>query len=329
MSGQTPSDSIFEGFSEYNEEADGTSGWRRQYKLWKETISEQWSTLTDDPLVVFGMVTISFFGLVAIFAPYIAPHEPVERLYTDSGLIAQWAEPHWLGGEGGYILGTTAEGYPIFSQLVHGARPALIVGLVAAVFTAGFGSAVALIAGYYGGYVDDVLMRIVDVAYGLPLLPTVILMVAMLGPSYINVIIAVILLQWRSSARVIRSQVLSLRERPFVKSAKVAGASDWRIITRHIAPNILPLTFLYGAFAIAWAILTEAGVAFLGLGDPSQISWGTMLQSAHTYSAYTFGAWWWFVPPGVCIALVVVSGFLIGRGYEEITNPKLQQKGSS
>lgn len=329
MAQETPSDSIFDGLEEYAEETEDISKWKRQYRLWKETLTEQWGMLTDDSLVVFGMVTITFFSFVALIAPFVAPYGPVERLYLDDVMIAQWVEPYWLGGEGSYLLGTTAEGYDIFSQLVYGSRPALIVGLTAAVFTAGFGTTVALVAGYYGGYVDDFLMRVVDVAYGMPLLPTVILMVAMLGPSYVNVIIAVVLLQWRSSARVIRSQVLSIRERPFVKSAQVAGASDWRIITRHIAPNILPLTFLYGAFAIAWAILTEAGVSFLGLGDPSQVSWGTMLQSAHTYNAMTHGTWWWFLPPGVCIALVVISGFLIGRGYEEITNPKLQKKGDS
>jgi peptide/nickel transport system permease protein len=149
-------------------------------------------------------------------------------------------------------------------------------------------------------------------------------LVTVLGASLENIILAFILLQWRTSARVIRSLVLSLRERSFVKAAKVAGASNWRIISRHIAPNVLPMSFLYGAFAIAWAILAEAGVSFLGLGDPNSVSWGVMLQGARVYSAMAEGTWWWFVPPGICIALVVISGFLIGRGYEEIVNPELQ-----
>lgn len=322
MSQRDQTSDIFGNLEGYGE-TDETSERRRSARLWAETLSEQWGLLREDRLVVFGMVTITFFGLVAMFAPFLAPNPPTERLW-DGGMIMQWDRPFWYGGEGDYLLGTTAEGYDIFSQLIYGARPALIVGLAAAVFTAGLGTTVALVAGYYGGRVDDVLMRIVDIAYGLPLLPTVILMVAMLGPSFVNVILAVVLLQWRSSARVIRSQVLSLRERPFVQAAKVTGASDWRIITRHIAPNVLPLTFLYGAFAIAWGILTEAGVSFIGLGDTSQVSWGTMLQSAHTYNALTHQTWWWFVPPGICIALVVISGFLIGRGYEEVTNPALR-----
>ena len=317
--------SIFADIEEYDSDDEEFSRWGRNLRLWRETVADQWSLLVQDRLVVAAMATIGFFAFVAVFAPYLAPNGPTERLYQDDGvLIAKWVEPAFLGGEGGYVLGTTAEGYGIFSQLIYGARPALVVGFIAAVMTVGIGTMVGLTAGYYGGYVDDTLMRLVDFVYGLPLLPTAIVLVTLLGPGLDSIIIAFVLLQWRTSARVIRSLVLSLRERSFVKAAKVSGASDWRIISRHIAPNVLPMSFLYGAFAIAWSILTEAGVSFLGLGDPNSVSWGVMLQSARVYSAMTEGTWWWFVPPGVCIALVVISGFLIGRGYEEIVNPELQ-----
>ena len=316
--------SIFADIEEYEDEEE-MSPWRRNLRLWRDTLSEQWSLLIQDRLVVAAMGTIGFFSLVAVLAPYLAPHDPLERMYGPNGIVIQkWVKPSFLGGEGDFILGTTAAGYDIFSQLIYGARPALIVGFVAAVMTVGIGTMIGLVAGYYGGYVDDALMRLVDFVYGLPLLPTVIVLVTVLGASLENIILAFILLQWRTSARVIRSLVLSLRERSFVKAAKVAGASNWRIISRHIAPNVLPMSFLYGAFAIAWAILAEAGVSFLGLGDPNSVSWGVMLQGARVYSAMSEGTWWWFVPPGICIALVVISGFLIGRGYEEIVNPELQ-----
>lgn len=309
-----------------NTSSEDVDRWKRTAWLWSETLREHWGKLTDELSVKLSMVTVAAFVLVAIFAPYIATHSPLKRQYQgdDEILIVKWAEPSILGGDGGYILGTTAEGFDIFSQLVYGTRAALMVGIIAAVFTAGIGTLVGLVAGYYGGKVDDALMRLVDFLYGMPMLPTVIVLVAVLGPSLWNIIFALIILQWRSTARVIRSQALSLRERPFVKAAEVAGASDWHIISRHLAPNVLPLTFLYGSFAIAWAILTEAGVSFIGLGDPNTVSWGTMLQASRAYSALQFGAWWWFVPPGICIGLLVISGFLIGRGYEEITNPKLQ-----
>ena len=300
--------------------------WRRNVRLWRETLAEQWRMLTDDLMVRLAMLTIGFFMVVAVFAPVIAPYPPLQRQYEGDAeiIIDKWAEPSVISAESDYILGTTAEGFDIFSQLVYGSRAALLVGLIAAVFTAGIGTLVGLTAGYYGGKIDDTLMRIVDFLYGMPLLPTVIVLVALLGPSLWNIILAIIILQWRSTARVIRSQALSLRERPFVKAAQVAGASDWHIISRHLAPNVLPLSFLYGAFAIAWAILAEAGVSFIGLGDPDTVSWGTMLQSSRAYSALSSGEWWWFVPPGICIGLVVISGFLIGRGYEEITNPELR-----
>ena len=300
--------------------------WQRTARLWRETLQDHWAQLTDELSVKLSMLTVTFFVFVAIFAPFIATHGPLTRQYqtADEILIQKWAEPSILGANSGHILGTTAEGFDIFSQLVYGTRAALLVGIIAAVFTAGIGTMVGLVAGYYGGKVDDALMRLVDFLYGMPMLPTVIILVALLGPNLWNIIFAVIILQWRSTARVIRSQALSLRERPFVKAAQVAGASDWHIISRHLAPNVLPMSFLYGSFAIAWAILTEAGVSFIGLGDPNTVSWGTMLQASRAYSALQFGAWWWFVPPGVCIGLLVISGFLIGRGYEEITNPKLQ-----
>ena len=317
--------SLFAELEEQRTAGERSERWKRVGARWRDTLVEQWGILTDDVLVVAAMGVLGFFTLVALFVPYIAPFEPTERQYVDGGaLIAQWKKPGLLGGPDQFILGTTAQGYDIFSQLVYGTRPALLVGFVAAFLTVGIGTSLGLIAGYYGGYVDDALMRLVDFAYGLPLLPTVVVFVSIIGPGFVNVLFAIILLQWRASARVIRSQVLSLRERPFVRAARVAGASDWRIITRHIAPNVVPLSFLYGAFAVGWAILTEAGASFLGMGDPNQVSWGTMLQSARAYSALSEGTWWWFVPPGICIALVVISGFLIGRGYEEVVNPELQ-----
>jgi peptide/nickel transport system permease protein len=325
MGTQEQQSSIFAGIDEERGEGEEINKWERTFRLWSESLREQWSILTDELSVRLAMLTITFFALVAIFAPVLAPYDPLTRQYQDGGiLIAKSLEPSLLGADNSYLLGTTETGYPILSQLIYGTRAALLVGGLAAIFTAGIGTLVGLVAGYFGGWTDDLLMRVVDFLYGMPLLPTVIILVALLGPSLWNIILAVVILQWRSTARVIRSQALSLRERPFVKAAQVAGASDWYIISRHLAPNVLPLSFLYGSFAIAWAILTEAGVSFIGLGDPNTVSWGTMLQSARAYSALQFGQWWWFVPPGICIGLLVISGFLIGRGYEEITNPKLQ-----
>ena len=206
-----------------------------------------------------------------------------------------------------------------------GTKTALLVGVTAAIVVVAIGTLIGLFSGYFGGWPETILMRLADIALGIPFLPFVIVLAAFLGPSTWNVVIAVALLLWPNTARVIRSQVLTLRERAYVEAARVTGASDARILFTHIAPNILPLSALYGSVAIGWAILTEAAVSFLGFGDPNRISWGFMLQDAFQSQALSRGAWHWFVPPGLCIVLIVVAGFFISRGAEDVLFPKLRE----
>lgn len=272
--------------------------------------------LRREPLGLIGIVIMAFIILVAIFAPQIAPYDPQETNYGSS-----FSSP---GPD--HLLGTDNAGRDIFSRLIYGTRPALQIGLISAVTVAFIGMNVGLIAGYYGGYVDDALMRLVDFAYGIPFTPFIIVLVALWEPSRWTIVAAITLLLWRQTARVVRSHVLNLKEKPFIKSARTIGASDRRIIYRHIAPNVLPLVFLYGSFAIAWAILTEAAISYLGFGDPTAVTWGQMLQSAQQSQALARDAWWWFTMPGMAIMLTVISAFLIGRGYEEQLNPELQEQ---
>jgi peptide/nickel transport system permease protein len=274
-----------------------------------------------DPFALIGLAIYAAFILVAILADSLATHDPTEILYTAAYDLASDRRP----GEDGYILGTTALGRDIWSQLVYGSRSALLIGLTAAFMVALIGSIVGLVAGYFGGWVDTVLMRLADVAFGIPFLPFVIVLAAFLEPSIWNVVLAMALVLWRDTGRVIRSQVLTLRTRAYVEAARVCGSSDLKIVFRHIAPNILPLSFLYGSIAIGWAILTEASISFLGFGDPETISWGYMLQDAYASQALSTRAFYWFIPPGLCIILVVVAGFFISRGYEEILFPKLKE----
>lgn len=273
----------------------------------------------NDPFAVFGLSIYGLFVLTAIFADQIAPYDPTEILYTPDYMLAADLRP----GEDGHILGTTSLGRDIFSQIVHGSRSALLIGLTAAFMVAFIGSIVGVVSGYFRGWIDVLLMRLADIAFGIPFLPFVIVLAAFLQPSIWNVVIAMALVLWRDTARVIRSQVLTLRSRGYVDAARVAGSSDMKIILRHIAPNILPMSFLYGSIAIGWAILTEASISFLGFGDPRSISWGYMLQDAFASQALAKQAYYWFVPPGICIILVVSAGFFITRGYENILFPKL------
>lgn len=272
-----------------------------------------------DRMALAGLVIFIFFILVAVFAGLIAPNDPIEVIQED-GI--------WLANEKPserFFLGTTNLGRDIYSQLVYGARAALVVGFSAAIAVSVIGTVVGLIAGYYGGWVDTILMRLADIAFGIPFLPFIIVLSAFLRPSIWNVVLAMGALLWRDTSRVIRSQVLIIKEQAFVSAARVSGASNLRIIFTYIAPGILPLSFLYGSLAIGWAILTEASVSFLGFGDQNVISWGFMLQDAFNSQALSRGAFYWFVPPGLCIMLAVMAGFFIGRGYEEVLFPRLRR----
>lgn len=276
--------------------------------------------LRRDRFAMAGVVIYIVFIFMAIFGPALAPNDP-QMVMENDGI---WLTNQPPSAE--FPLGTTNVGRDIFSQLIYGARPALLVGISAAFMVAVVGTIIGLIAGFFGGRTDAILMRLTDIAFGIPFLPFVIVLVAFLGPSIWNIVLAMALLLWCDTARIIRSQVLTVRERTFVQAAKVSGASPWRTIFLYIAPNILSLSFLYGTLAIGWAILTEASVSFLGFGDPSVVSWGFMLQDAYVSQALARGAYYWFVPPGICIMLAVMGGFFIGRGYEELLFPRLRER---
>jgi len=271
-----------------------------------------------DKLSLFGVIILIFFIFIGLIGPYVAPYDPWYVCKDSKGLSLFITPP-----DGTHLLGTTAMGRDVFSQLLHGTRTALAVGFTAAFIVVFIGSNFGLLAGYYGGTIDSILMRITDVAYSIPFTPLVIVLISILKPNIWNFMFAISLLMWRAPARVIRSQVLSLSKRPFIKAARVSGASDLRIVFFHIAPNILPLVLLYLATNVAWSITAEAGVSFLGLGDPTMISWGSMLHLCYIKGAMRV-AWWWLWPPGICIILVTVSIYLIGHVFEEIANPRLR-----
>jgi peptide/nickel transport system permease protein len=223
-----------------------------------------------------------------------------------------------------HFFGTNNQGQDLFTQVIYGSRLALIIGGFSAFFTSFIGMNIGLVSGYYGGRIDEILMRITDIFLCIPFLPFALILVSLLGPSNWNVILVISLFLWRPTARVIRSQVLTIKQRPFILAAKAAGASDLRIMYRHITPNVLPLVYLYLAFGVAWGVMTEASLSFLGFGDPSTISWGMMLYTAFKSGAIR-EAWWWVIPPGVAISMLVVSSFLVTRAYEEVLNPRLSK----
>ncbi len=283
-------------------------------------LKEHYGIIATNKLSLLGFWIIVLFTLVAAFAPWIAPHEPWEMLFDSKGEFAALRAPSWE-----FPFGTTHLGYDLYSQLVLATRTTLLIGATSGFISIIIGANIGLIAGYYGGKVDEVLMRLTDILYGMPFLPFIIILIALFGRKLEFVILAIVLIIWRTSARVIRAQTIAIKQRQFIAMARARGASDLRIIYVHILPNVLPLLLLYAAFNIAWSIITEASASFLGFGDGETISWGGMLYELWL-SGKTRVAWWWFATPSVCIILLVTSLVFVSRAYEEVANPRLRKR---
>ncbi len=250
------------------------------------------------------------YGVEAIF------HGPANVFIPNLSLVLQ--------GTAFGLLGTDTAGSDLFAQDLYGARISLFVGLLAAFIGIFLGLLVGLLAGYKSGLTDEVLMRFTDMMLTVPALPLLLVLIGVLGPSLINIILIIGFLGWMGFARVIRSQILSLKERPFIEAARAAGAGTRHILTKHMFPNVVSLTYVNLALSVPAAILTEAALSFLGLGDPSSPSWGQILSRAQEDNALS--VWWWVVPPGIAIALVSLSFVLIGYALDELFNPKLRKR---
>ncbi len=269
-----------------------------------------------DHLGRLGAVLLLGTILFAIVGPIVFPFDPRAVGRTVSDILAPPSAEHWLG--------TDELGRDVFRQVLEGARISLLVGLAATALSMGVGSLVGIVAGYRTGITDSVLMRVTDFFLVLPALPLVIVLAALLGQSLVILMLVIGLTSWASTARIVRSQVLTLRERPFVARVRSLGASDLRIVRDHILGNVLPLILATTALVIAGSILAEATLAFLGLGDPTHVSWGTMLHFAFESGATGRGAWWYFLPPGVGIVAVVLGFILVGHALDRILDPRLR-----
>jgi peptide/nickel transport system permease protein len=224
------------------------------------------------------------------------------------------------------ILGVDHMGSDLWSQLIHGTRIALAIGLSSAFIAIVIGTTVGLSAGYFGGAIDEFLMRLADVLMSLPGLPVLIILGSLLGKSVVNIVIMLAIFSWMGIARLVRSQTLSLKERMFVEAARASGASGGYIMREHILPNVMPLIFANLVLRIPGAILTEASLSFLGLGDPRVPTWGRMLQNAKQFGAFTRLAWWWLVPPGLTLTFLSLAFVLIGNSVNEIYNPRYRER---
>jgi peptide/nickel transport system permease protein len=269
-----------------------------------------------NPMGVIGAAMLLVVVLVAVFAPWLAPYNPKERVdVTPADILAPPDAQH--------LLGRDDAGKDVLSQLIYGARVSLLVGFTASFMSMLIGTTVGLIAGYHGGRIGNLLMRFVDFLMVIPDLPLMLVIIAVMGRGLLNIILVIGLLGWTYTARLVRSQVLTVKERQFVLRARAVGASSSRLILRHIFPQVLPLVIAEAVLDISVAILAESSLAFLGLGDPTLISWGMMLNFAFE-RAISRQAWWFLLPPGFAIVWVSLSLILIGNTLDRIVNPRLR-----
>jgi peptide/nickel transport system permease protein len=271
-------------------------------------------------LPVLPLLILVPFVLIAVFADYIAPYDPTEPVPGMKIFIP----PAWMqGGDIRVLLGTDFQGRDVLSRLIFGARVSLIVGVMGTVVAGGIGTALGILAGYLGGWADQVIMRLTDAWLALPALVFAIFLATMVGPSMWNIIIILGLVYWTRYARVVRGEVLSLREREFVKLAEIAGASRTRVILRHILPNVLNSAMVLASLTIGVVIIAEASLSFLGVGvPPPEPAWGSMLADGR--SMLMVGAWWLTVLPGLCIMMVVLATQLLGDWLRVRLDPQLR-----
>lgn len=264
-----------------------------------------------------GILMILTVVIMAVFAPFIAPYNPYADIKVT--IMDIYAPP-----SAQHLFGTDDAGRDVLSNFIYGARVSLIVGFFASFISVVIGGVIGISSGFFGGKVELVLMRFTDIMLVIPDLPLAVVLVALTSPSLWNIIFVIGILGWTSTARLVRSQTLSVKERKFVLRAKAIGSGNAHIIRRHVFPLVLPLMVANSVLVISLAILEESTLSFLGLGDPTMVSWGQMLNFAFTRGGVSSGAWWALVIPGLGIVWVVLGLTFLGHGLEQIFNPRLE-----
>ena len=270
-------------------------------------------TLRHQRVALAAALFLVAVTVTAILAPVIAPYP----LHEQVGPVFGSPSRH-------HLLGLDDGGIDMVTLLIWGLRTSLVVGFAATFVSMVIGGTVGVVAGYFGGATDTVLMRITDYFLVIPDVPLMIVVAAIWGPSLFHIIIVIGILLWTSTARVIRAQVKSVRERVYVKRARALGAGHTRIVVRHVLPQVAPLLIASTVLTIAVAIFDETALSFLGLGDPSSISLGRVIENAFERAAISTGAWWAIVPPGVLVALLILACSLVGGALEDALNPRLR-----
>jgi peptide/nickel transport system permease protein len=285
---------------------------RRRAEAWRRN----WALFRRKPSGLFGLALLLFFILAALCAPLLADSDGLDLTKATGGVLAGPSADYWLG--------TDDSGRSVLTLLIYGSRVSLFVGLLATIISMVIGTLVGLGSGFLEGWPAAVLFRLTEWFLVIPFLPLALILATVLGRGLFNISLVIGITSWPATALLIRSQTLSIKERPYLERARVLGASRRQQVTRHVLPNVTPMVFANTTLTVAVAILTETTLSFLGLGDPTRVSWGTMLDNAFSVGAITTGAWWYIVPPGVCVVLIVLAFTLVGQALEEVFNPRLR-----
>ena len=289
--------------------------WQRRWR----SVRRVARTYRRNKMGMAGLAILVLMAGVALFAPLIADAEGLRPTCECAGLPFQ-------PPSGEFPFGTDDLGRSVLTLTVWGSRISLLVGFFATLMSVMIGAVVGVVAGYTGRWPEALLMRITDWFLVIPFLPLAIVLASLLGRSLWIIIFVIGITSWPSTARIVRAQVLSVKTRPYVERARALGGSHWHIATRHIVPNVGPLLFSNTVLLVAIAILSETTLSFLGLGDPLNVSWGTILEAAFNAGAASAGQWWWLVPPGLAIVLVVLAFTMCGYALDEILNPRLRRR---
>ncbi len=284
---------------------------------WTARFSAFWQTFKKNRTGLIGLGMLGFIIFLAIFAPLIAPYDSSST--SSAGLSDVYNPPsaqHWFG--------TDDAGQDVFSNFIFGARISLTVGFFAAFISIIIGGVLGLVAGFFGGRWENFIMRFTDIFLVIPDLPLTVVIVALTKPSLLNIIFVIGLLGWTTTARVVRSQTLAVKSRKFVLRARAIGAGKGHIVIHHILPMVMPILVVQAVLVVSLAILNESALSFIGLGDPTALSWGQMLNYAFGRGAMSTGAWWALVVPGFGIVWVVLGLTLLGQGLEKVLNPRLE-----
>jgi peptide/nickel transport system permease protein len=270
------------------------------------------------PTGIAGLLILVVFAGLALCAPLFIGQDDLD--------VVKAHGPSLAPPSAGYPLGTDQAGRSVLLMVIWGARTSLAIGVMATLLTMFLGSAIGLVAGHFEGRVGRALMHVTDWFIALPGLPLAISLSAVIGQGSMSITIAIAVTSWTGTARLVRAQTLAVEARPFIERAKVLGANNKQIVFRHVLPNVAPLILVSSTLTVAGAILSETTLTFLGLGNPTDVSWGAMLNQAFGQGAVTRGAWWYLLPPGIAVVLVVLSFTLVGRALETVLNPRLRER---